>query len=372
MQSAASVVFDFGDYYEELNISGHSNISLDVLNQDAFSCRPKPLLALTYIFICIFYLLVFVLAVPGNLIVCLVVGSTKQHLSPSDLYLFHLAIADLLLALSLPLWAVSMFRGWLFGSGACKMSSMLLEVNFYTSILFLVCISVDRYVAVGRAAEAKGSGWRGAGGRLWNFGVCAGVWALGTLLSVPTALHNEVYQSRADGKEICGEHFDLGSSADWRMATRVLRHVLGFLLPLVTMLACYGATALRLRRTRGLQKLRAMHVIAAVVTAFLLCWCPHHLVVVVDTLMRAKVLDFSCAQRQAADRAVVFTQMLAFLHCCINPVLYAFVGVKFRRNLRRLLQKQSRKRAALDRAGLSRLFSRSSSNTSHEGSITFM
>lgn len=358
------------DLYEELNFSDHSNISIDGLDQQIFPCQLTHLPALTYIFICVFYLLVFVMAVPGNLIVCLVVGSTKQRLSPSDLYLFHLAVADLLLALSLPLWSVSMIRGWLFGSATCKLTSMLLEVNFYTSILFLVCISVDRYVAVGRAAEAKGSGWRGPGGQLWNFGVCAGVWTLGILLSVPTAIHNEVFQQEA--KEICGEHFDTDSASDWRLATRVLRHLLGFLLPLVTMLACYSATALRLRRTRGLQKLRAMHVIAAVVTAFLLCWCPHHLVVVVDTLMRAKILDFSCHQRQAADRAVVFTQMLAFLHCCVNPVLYAFVGVKFRRNLKRLLRKQNRKRAAMDRAGLTRLFSRSSSNMSHDGSLTIM
>lgn len=372
MQSTASLVVNYENFGTDNDNDTYNYISIDVLNQNAFSCHAKPLPALTYIFICIFYLLVFVLAVPGNLIVCLVVGSTKQRLSPSDLYLFHLAVADLFLAMSLPLWAVSMFRGWLFGSATCKMTSMLLEVNFYTSILFLVCISFDRYMAVGRAAESKGRGCRGSRGRLWNFGVCAGVWALGILLSVPTALHNEVFQPMAEEKAICGEHFDVGSAVDWRLATRVLRHLLGFLLPLVTMLACYGATALRLRRTRGLQKLRAMHVIAAVVTAFLLCWCPQHLVVFVDTLMRAKLLDFSCAQRQAADRAIVFTQMLAFLHCCINPVLYAFVGVKFRRNLRRLLQKQSRKRAALERAGLTRLFSRSSSNMSHDGSLTMM
>ncbi|XP_062384315.1 C-X-C chemokine receptor type 2-like isoform X2 [Sardina pilchardus] len=373
---AGSLVLDFDELYEELNLSDHSNISLDGLDKDTFSCRPEPLPALVDVFICVFYLLVFAVAVPGNLVVCLVVGSSKQRrLSPSDLYLFHLAVADLLLALSLPLWASSMLRGWLFGTVACKVTGMLLEVNFYTSILFLVCISVDRYLAVARAGEAKGGGWRGPDGRPWNFAVCVGVWSLGGLLSLPTALHNEVFVpggGGAAGKEICGEHFDTGSAAEWRLTTRILRHLLGFLLPLLTMLACYGATALRLRRTRGLQRFRAMRVIAAVVAAFLLCWCPQHLVVVADTLMRARLLEFDCVRRQAADRAVIFTQMLAFLHCCINPVLYAFVGVKFRRNLQRLVQKRSRKRAAKDKPGMTRLFSRSSSNMSQDGSLTLM
>ncbi|XP_041936670.1 C-X-C chemokine receptor type 1-like [Alosa sapidissima] len=372
---AGSFKLDFDDeLYEELNLSEHSNFSIEFLNEDTFSCRPRPLPTITDIFICVFYLLVFAIAVPGNLVVCLVVGSSKQRLSPSDLYLFHLAVADLLLALSLPFWAASMPSGWLFGTVACKLTSMLMEVNFYTSILFLVCISVDRYLAVVRAGEAKGGGWRGPNSRPWNFGTCAGVWFLGVLLSLPTALHNEVFRPTSDGsgKEICSEHFEMDSAPEWRLATRVLRHLLGFLLPLLTMLACYGATALRLWRTRCLQRLRAMRVIAAVVAAFLLCWCPQHLGVVVDTLMRAKLLDFDCVQRQAADQAVVFTQMLAFLHCCVNPVLYAFIGVKFRRNLQRLIQKRSRKRAAMDRPGMTRLFSRSSSNMSQDGSLTLM
>lgn len=35
--------------------------------------------------------------------------------------------------------------------------------------------------------------------------------------------------------------------------------------------------------------------------------------------------------------AKMLTQTLAHLHCCLNPVLYAFVGVKFRNHFRRLV-----------------------------------
>lgn len=355
------------DWYEELNFSEHSNISIDGLNVDAFSCRTKPIPVLADVFICAFYALVFLLAIPGNLLVGLVVGSSKQRLSPSDLYLFHLAVADLLLALSLPLWAASVLRGWLFGGPVCKMASMLLEVNFYTSILFLVCISVDRYLAVVRAGDAASASWRGPGSQPRSFGVCAAVWAFGVLLSLPAALHNEVFQ--VAGKEMCSERFKMDGTADWRLATLILRHLLGLLLPLGAMLVCYGATVLRLLRTRGLQKLRAMRVIAAVMAAFLLCLCPYHLTTAVDTLMRARLLEFSCARRQAVDQAVNITQMLALLHCCINPVLYAFIGVKFRSNLQRLLKK-GRKRG--DRPGTTRLFSRSISNISTDGSVSLL
>ncbi|KAL2088115.1 hypothetical protein ACEWY4_016943 [Coilia grayii] len=310
---AGGLVLEFdSDIFEDLNLSGHGNISIDMLNEDAFKCLSRPFPAVAEVLICVFYLLVFVVAVPGNLVVGLVVGWSRQRLCPSDLYLFHLAVADLLLALSLPLWAAAVLQGWVFGVPACRLTSMLLE--------------------------AAGGGWRGPGAGV-ELRVCAGVWALGVLLSLPSALHNDVFRAPGAAKELCGEHFETGSASDWRLATRILRHVLGFLLPLLAMLACYGATVWRLLRVRGLQRLRAMRVIAAVVAAFLLCWCPQHLVVVTDTLMRARLLDFDCAGRLRVDGAVTFTQMLALLHCCVNPVLYAFVGAKFRRNLRRMVQR---------------------------------
>ncbi|KAI3363982.1 hypothetical protein L3Q82_001579 [Scortum barcoo] len=48
--------------------------------------------------------------------------------------------------------------------------------------------------------------------------------------------------------------------------------------------------------------------------------------------------ELSCEESDAIQIAKTVTQTIAYLHCCLNPVLYAFVGVKFRNHFRRIIQ----------------------------------
>ncbi|XP_062854164.1 C-X-C chemokine receptor type 1-like [Trichomycterus rosablanca] len=355
----------YEDVYEELNtISDHIVLNTSYTGDHAQPCEVHPFPQTLKILNCIIYMLIFLLAIPGNMVVGLVVGSSRYKLSPSDLFLFHLAIADIMLAVTMPLWSVYFLQGWVFGDGTCKIVSMVLEANFYTSILFLVCISADRYMVVVHASK------EGIGGQnrhvICSWITCASVWTLGLMLSLPAAIYYKSYPSQKDGKMECGEHYETSSAANWRIATRILHHFLGFLLPLGAMLGFYGVIIARLVRTRGFRRQRAMKVIIAVVVAFLLCWCPNHLAVMVDTLVRAKVVS-GCQRSYQTDLALQVTKSLGMLHCCINPILYAFVGEKFRANLKRLMAK----RRVVERESSSR-FSRLTSLTSQDGNNTLM
>ncbi|XP_046903105.1 C-X-C chemokine receptor type 1-like [Hypomesus transpacificus] len=344
-------ISDFDELYNEINYTDPFNGSDFMLDVNTLICESTPISHAVNLVVCSFYILIFLLAIPGNLLVGLVIGLSKQALSPSDLYLLHLAVADVILAATLPFWATSVLQGWLFGSIGCKMVCLLLEVSFYASILFLACISVDRYLVIVRGVES-----RSASHRLLGWGACGGVWVLGTALSLP-ALYNSSFTPLDGGQEVCAERHDSSTATAWLLATRGLRHTLGFLLPLAIMLVCYGVTVLRLLRTRGgFQRQRAMRVIVAVVVAFLLCWSPYHLAVMADTLLRAKLLPEGCTLRTAVSRAMFTTQSLGLLHSCVNPVLYAFVGKKFRQRL----AKELRRRGVLERTSVSRS-SRSSS-----------
>ncbi|XP_055071972.1 C-X-C chemokine receptor type 1 [Misgurnus anguillicaudatus] len=347
------------DYiYEEY--SNPPNTTDFVLDESTLLCPPIPIADAVNISFCVIYVIIFLVAVPGNLIVGCVIGSNRRSLSSSDVYLFNLMFADTLLALILPFSAVSVLHGWVFGDFICKLVSLVKEINFYTSILFLVCISVDRYMVIVRAMESQK-----AQRRLCSGVACAVVWFLGGVLSLPS-LYNEAYFSTAGKENVCAERFKVDSADEWRMATRIMRHLLGFILPLVVMLTCYSVTVARLLRTRGFQKQRAMKVIVAVVVAFLLCWTPFHVTTMVDTLLRAKAIQFSCSMRTSVDLAVFATQNLGLMHCCVNPVLYAFVGEKFRKRFMQLLQRKG----VMDRFSISRS-SRSSSMQS-EGTSNFL
>ncbi|XP_077392822.1 C-X-C chemokine receptor type 2 [Festucalex cinctus] len=356
LSSAVSYTIDFGSAYDELNFT--YNDSDFVINPDTQPCSPFAIPDAAALSISVFYVLIFLLAIPGNVVVGLVIGLSKHALPPSDLYLLHLAVADILLAITLPFWATSVSKGWLFGDLMCKMVTVVQELSFYSSILFLTCISMDRYMVIVRAMEARRSNRR-----LASWGICAAVWAVGALLSLPGLLYSSF---SASGHMVCAEYYDPGSADEWRLATRVLRHSLGFVVPLAVMLPCYGVTVQRLLRIRGgFQRQRAMRVIVFVVAAFLLCWTPYHVAVMTDTFFRARVVRYDCPARMAVDRAVLATHSLGLLHSCVNPVLYAFVGEKFRRRLQQLM----RKMGVLERTSVSRS---SRSSLTSDVTSTFM
>ncbi|XP_029927724.1 C-X-C chemokine receptor type 1-like [Myripristis murdjan] len=349
-----SITYIFEDYYDELNSTSHSN-STYIPDPKTLSCEPEQLGPSATVALCAILVVIFLLAIPGNIIVGWVICANWRSMSPSDVYLVHLTVADTLLALTLPFWAVAVIHGWIFGDFMCKFLNLTIEANFYTSIIFLACISIDRYLVIVHTAETHRDHKR-----MCSSFVCASVWALGWALALP-ALFNDAFKPNPDSNRIiCYERYDLGQAALWRLVTRGFRHILGFLLPLVVMVTCYSIIITRLLRTRGFQKHRAMQVIVAVVIAFLLCWTPHHLMLIVDTLMRFNVVPGNCAARKSVNTALNITHSLALFHSCINPILYAFVGVKFRKNLRLLVQRKLRMQ---ERMSGSR-FSRSTSQTS--------
>lgn len=349
--TTSSLIIDFGSIYEELNFT--YNDTEFIFNPKTQPCTTLSIPDAAMVAISVFYILIFLLAIPGNLVVGLVIGLSKQALPPSDLYLLHLAVADLLLAITLPFWATSVTKGWIFGDGMCKFVTILQELSFYSSILFLTCISMDRYMVIVRAMES-----RKANRQLVSRVICAAVWVVGTFLSLP-GLFSSSFPSQNSSQIVCAELYDPSSADMWRLFTRILRHTLGFLIPLAIMLPCYGVTIRRLLHIRGgFQRQRAMRVIVFVVVAFLLCWTPYHIAVMADTFFRTKIVPYQCPARVAVDKALFATQSLGLLHSCVNPVLYAFVGEKFRKRLLQIMRKIGiTERASVSRTSRSSLSS---------------
>ncbi|GCC17628.1 hypothetical protein chiPu_0020613, partial [Chiloscyllium punctatum] len=273
----------------------------------------------------VIYSLVCFLAVTGNMIVMIVLLYNRRTISSTDIYLLHLAVADLLFAMTLPFWIADAVSGWVFGDAMCKIISMLQEVNFYSGILFLVCISINRYLSIVYATQAR----KQKKPFLIKL-IVAAVWLVSIALSLPVLYKGEYIHS---GRVMCYEILEGESAETWRITTRFLQHFVGFLIPLAAMIFCYSVMILKLYQTKGFQKQKAMKIIIAVVLSFVICWLPYNITVLVDTLMRSKLITETCDRRNHIDRALSATQSLGILHSCINPILYAFIGVKFRRNL---------------------------------------
>ncbi|XP_044073701.1 C-X-C chemokine receptor type 1 isoform X2 [Siniperca chuatsi] len=271
------------------------------------------------------YIIVFLFSMVGNSVVVYVVCYMKKGRVSTDIYLMHLAMADLLFTLTLPFWAVNAHSGWIFGNFLCKLLSGFQEASVYSGVFLLACISVDRHFAIVRATRVLSSR------HLLVKVVCSVVWLVAGLLSLPVAIQKESMRAEDLGQTICYENLTGESIHHWRVATRVLRHTMGFFLPLLVMAVCYSWTLVALFHTRNQQKHKAMRIILAVVIAFVLCWLPYNVTVLIDTLIRGdSIKGETCETRYRVAVMLKVTQVLAFMHCAVNPVLYAFIGQKFR------------------------------------------
>ncbi|KAM4731324.1 C-X-C chemokine receptor type 1 [Anableps anableps] len=280
------------------------------------------------------YIIVFVFSLLGNSVVVFVVCSMSKSRASTDIYLMHLALADLLFCVTLPFWAADSHFGWIFGNFPCKLMSGFQEASMYSGVFLLACISVDRYFAIVRATRVLSSR------HLLVKVICGAVWLMSGLLSLPVAIQRENIAQDDLEQIICYENLTGESSDQWRVGLRVLRHTLGFFLPLMVMAFCYGWTIVTLFSARSQQKHKAMRVILAVVLAFIFCWLPYNATVLTDTLYRGGSLTDTCETRYRMETMLEVTKVFAFMHCMVNPVLYAFIGEKFRNELLTALYKQ--------------------------------
>ncbi|KAM6967850.1 C-X-C chemokine receptor type 3.1 [Aplochiton taeniatus] len=283
------------------------------------------------VFIPVLYSLALVLGLLGNGLVLGVLAKRRRSWSVTDTFILHLAVADSLLLITLPFWAVQAAKGWSFGTPLCKISGALFTINFYCGIFLLACISLDRYLSIVHAVQMYSRR-----NPYWVQASCLSVWLLSLLLSVPDWIFLQaVWDDRRDKTE-CIHNYLLSSQSpsDWRLASRLIYITVGFLLPSAVLLFCYSSILLRLQHgSQGLQKQRAVRVILALVLGFFLCWTPYNVTLMVEMLQNNRTVEESCDSRTSLQMSVIATSSLGYLHSSLNPVLYAFVGVKFRKQL---------------------------------------
>lgn len=327
-------VFNFSDL--ELILEDTSTpFEYEVDNKSDFCCTFPPCLQdmsqkFDQAFLPVLYSLIFVLGLLGNGAVAAILLSQRVTLSSTDTFLLHLVVADVLLVLTLPLWAVDAAVQWIFGSGLCKMAGALFNINFYAGALLLACISFDRYLSIVHATQLYR---RGPPVRVTL--TCMMVWGLCLLFALPDFIFLSALDDKHHKVTYCRHNFPpVGQTV-----LRGLQLVAGFLLPLLVMAYCYARILAVLLLSRGQRRHRTMRLVVMVVVTFALCWSPYHLVVLVETLMDLGVLARDCNRESHLNVARSVTECLGYMHCCLNPLLYAFVGVKFRERMWHLLMR---------------------------------
>ncbi|KAJ3602236.1 hypothetical protein NHX12_029995 [Muraenolepis orangiensis] len=261
------------------------------------------------------YCILFMLGVLGNLLVVWVMVAGVGLRSVTDVCLFNLAMADLLLLSSLPFLAHQARRHWSFGDGWCKAVLGTYYVGFYSGIFFLVLMSMDRYLAIVHAILALKV-------RTRTFGAVAAVvtWAAGLLASFPEVGFLEA--QTLNGTLFCAPNIIKKGDLHYGQLFGLLKmNVLGLVLPLVIMTFCYGCIIRKLLSGRSSRR-PAVRLILVVVVAFLCCWLPYNLTCFIKALYLMGIpKEISCHHSSNLRTAVQVTEVVAYSHSCLNPAV---------------------------------------------------
>ncbi|KAI7792903.1 chemokine C-C motif receptor 10, partial [Triplophysa rosa] len=280
------------------------------------------------------YLIVFFLGIVGNVLVIATFALYRRLRlrCMTDVFLFYLALSDTLLLLTLPLQTAETLNGiWVFGEGLCKVNRSMYAINTYSGLLLLACISVDRYLVVVRTRAVRKLN---SGTLCYSTLSATGVALTSVVLSLPELCFSSEITETGTNNSLCSMDVWADDVSKWKLWAQIAK-IAGFCIPCVAMLVCYSAIGRVLLRAGGKcwRRQRTLRLMALLVVLFLLFQFPYTVVL----LIRMSTPKPTCDQWNRVNLEEEITRALAYVRCCLNPLLYALVGVRFRNDILRLL-----------------------------------
>ncbi|XP_077431697.1 C-C chemokine receptor type 5-like [Vanacampus margaritifer] len=342
------IEYDYSGYDESTSVDYSPCDSVDVVN-------------FSRVFIIILYSLVIILGFIGNvLVVCVLVKHRKQS-TLTDVCLFNLALSDLLFIITLPLYThYMMVKKWTHGDFLCHFSGGSHSTGFFCSVFFMVVMTVDRYVVI--MHDAKVVKYRTV---TTGVAITVVVWLLSFCVSLPSFIFTRVAQ-QPHGLGCSYEPHD----GAWQVYTVLSNAILGLAIPLLVMVLCYSRIIPVLMKIKSAKKQRIVKLIISIVVIFFLLWAPYNISLFLIFLQSTGTFPNDCVSIKNLKLSVSVTETIAFTHCCLNPIIYAFVGQKFMR--RALLLFECVPGISISRRRLSDYSSRKSSVISRSSEAMFI
>ncbi|XP_042611700.1 C-C chemokine receptor type 4-like [Cyprinus carpio] len=272
----------------------------------------------------IFYM-VFGLGLIGNITILWVLLKIMHMKNMTNLCLLNLALSDLLMVLSLPSWALYVQGHYIKANEMCKAMAGTYQVGFYSGILFVTLMSVDRYLVIVHAVAVLGA-------KMLRYGIIVSliIWMVSICAALPEAIFAAMVTE--DSITSCQRVYPAGSAQKWKLFRNFGENTVGLFISLPTLTYCYIRVLMVVKKTKNSKKERAIKLILGIVIVFVVFWVPYNVVVFLKTLQEFGILT-SCEAYRHISMAMDLTETIALTHCCVNPVIYAFVGEKFRKCL---------------------------------------
>ncbi|CAN9493119.1 unnamed protein product [Ophioblennius macclurei] len=303
-------------------------------------------------------LLVCGVGIVGNVMVVLVVLTTRHMRTPTNCYLVSLAIADLtvLVAAGLPNVSDSLTGTWVFGHAGCLGITYLQYLGINVSSCSITAFTVERYIAICHPIKAQTVCTVSRAKR-----IIAGVWIFTCVYCMLWFFLVDI-QVKEDGHVLCGYKV----KRELYLPIYLIDFAIFYVIPLLLAIVLYaliarvlylsplpnhpdaaGATTLR-RSCREVpeggrggrpgrpksalsSRKQVTKMLAVVVILFAVLWMPYRTLVLINSFVAAPFLD---------DWFILFCRTCIYANSAINPVIYNAMSQKFRSAFRGLYRCQ--------------------------------
>lgn len=283
-------------------------------------------------FVPTFYLLVFIISVPLNLVAMVIFVHHIRPKKPVVIYMLNLACSDLLFGLFLPFKIAYHYHGnnWIYGSFMCRLVTAAFYCNMYCSVLLLSCISVDRFLAV--VYSVKSSTWRTPRSAS---AVCVTVWVLSLAGVSPLLSSGQTVHLPDLGITTCHDVQDVGKLQAYYLYFFPIYSSIFFFIPLIFTVGCYVLIIQTLTSANmddRSKKTRAVVMAVVVLVVFVVCFTPANIILMVH------YVQLSHKASDASYRAYLLSTCLGSLSCCLDPILYYFGSSQCQKQVEALLR----------------------------------
>uniref|UniRef100_H3B0W8 Arginine vasopressin receptor 1B n=2 Tax=Latimeria chalumnae TaxID=7897 RepID=H3B0W8_LATCH len=283
---------------------------------------------------------ILVMATVGNLGVLLAMYRIRKKMTRMHLFITHLGLTDLVVALFqvLPqlIWKVTYrFYGTDF---ICRTVKYLQVLSMFASTYMLIMMTVDRYIAVCHPLKTLQQPTKQA------YIMISATWFLSSILSIPQLFIFSLTEvDQGSGVYDCWAKFQLPWGAKAYITWTTLSI---FIVPVAILIVCYSLICYEISknlkyktqtsvesgchsgpvmpsrvssvRTISRAKIRTVKMTFVIVFTYIACWSPFF------SVQMWTVWDENSPNEDSSDFAYTINMLLASLSSCCNPWIYMF------------------------------------------------
>ncbi|XP_050948323.1 proteinase-activated receptor 1-like isoform X2 [Labeo rohita] len=317
------------------NSSDQNGVKYNKTTQDAYNITDDAILFLKGLMVTrlmpSFYIIIILISLPLNALAFVMFTCRIREKKPAVIYMAHLACVDLLFTLLLPLKIHYHLNAsdWVFGEAACRALSAAYYCYMYCSILLMMCMSVDRLLAV--VFPIASLTWRSTRKATC---ICAFVWLLAVAGTAPLLFITQTFKI----KDVGVTCHDVLYDKQLYVYLFSLLSCLYFFLPLVVTIVSYSTMIYaltmkndNLKTSSSDKRRRAVIMTVAVLMEFVMCFAPTN-----------GILFYHCvrlATRGSSEEGKYYliVACLGSASVFLDPLLYYYGSSQCRKQIRSLI-----------------------------------